>query len=93
MSLAGYILILSVLEALFSTEPICRLPSYFETIYLLRKNMERRRLTWLQHCNALGKCGQQLISQVFKKDTPSKYQVGAVLRPIPMLIFLNFIKM
>ena len=41
---------------------------------------------------ALGKCQQQLISQVFICYTPSKYQDGAVLRPIPMLIFLNFIR-
>ena len=42
---------------------------------------------------ALVKCNAKLISEVFKKDTPHKYQVGAVLRPIPMLIFLNFVKM
>ena len=42
---------------------------------------------------ALVKCRQHLILRVFKKDTLYKYQVGAVLRPISMLIFKKKVKM
>ena len=42
---------------------------------------------------ALVKCHANLILRVFKKDTLYKYQVGAVLRPISMLIFKKKVKM
>jgi len=42
---------------------------------------------------ALVKCYANLILRVFKKDTLYKYQVGAVLRPISMLIFKKKVKM
>ena len=42
---------------------------------------------------ALVKCHAKLILRVFKKDTLYKYQVGAVLRPISMLIFKKKVQM
>jgi len=42
---------------------------------------------------ALVKCNANLILRVFKKDTLYKYQVGAVLRPISMLIFKKKVQM
>ena len=42
---------------------------------------------------ALLKCYANLILRVFKKDTLYKYQVGAVLRPISMLIFKKKVQM
>ena len=42
---------------------------------------------------ALVKCNANLILLVFKKDTLYKYQVGAVLQPISMLIFKKKVEM
>ena len=57
---------------------------------LIQKNIATIFSRSLEFCS--WKMRGKLISQVFICYTPSKYQAGAVLRPIPMLIFLNFIR-